>query len=146
MCGVVKVCLWYFCNWKTPWNYCEMKGFSSLFLVSISSRYDLSCWKRRKTQFLPSIMNLFLFSLQFLSVCVEGHGSIFPWRDGDLSHDFCSCIQFSDLSHEFCSCFSLQFLCVCVGGHGGVLPGRDGAVSDGVRGECVCGGSGSRGG
>ena len=32
----------------------EEKGISSWFRVSISSRYDLSSWKRRKTQFLPS--------------------------------------------------------------------------------------------
>ena len=33
---------------------CEEKGISSRFGVSISSQYDLSSWKRRKTQILPS--------------------------------------------------------------------------------------------
>ena len=32
----------------------EEKWISSRFRVSISSRYDLSCWKRCKSQFLPS--------------------------------------------------------------------------------------------
>ena len=60
-----KAVLWSFRNWKTPWNIREDKGISSRFRVSISSRYDLSCWKRRKNQFLP----FFLFCLVLVNLC-----------------------------------------------------------------------------
>ena len=34
---------------------CEEKGISSRFRVSISSRYELICWKRGKTPYIPSL-------------------------------------------------------------------------------------------
>ena len=48
----------------------EESGNSSWFQVSISSRYDLNCWKRRKNPFLTtSIASIFFLFNDFTVVC-----------------------------------------------------------------------------
>ena len=48
-------CLWSFCNWKLLVTIHEDEGISFGFLVSISLRYDQSCWKQCKKT-IPSFL------------------------------------------------------------------------------------------
>ena len=67
-------CLWCF------WNYLWREGNFSRIQVSISSRYDLSCWNRCKNRFFPSF-NLCVHLL-FSSCAVHHRYSDHPaeWR------------------------------------------------------------------